>query len=209
MAGEAVMGGEAVASPARGLSRPPGTEPVAAEAACALEAVAAVLSRLLRRAVSAEEVGERAVGLGLMRLPEPGAAPLLTAEAASRLLLAGYRLPAQAGPGTLPELREHLAAGRHAFVLLGMAGAWQVHALVTDLDGSTRLLASRAAAPDTPLEEMPPGSVADLRIVAARQWADLPASGSAFFGGGRDRDGSFHWDAAEYDTDGAGRILRC
>jgi hypothetical protein len=33
-------------------------------------------------------------------------------------------------------------------------------------------------------------------------------SGRTFFGGSRDRDGSYHWYTAECDTDAEGRILR-
>src|SRR5207237_1086998 len=44
-----------------------------------------------------------------------------------------------------------------------------------------------------------------LMVVAARRWADLPATGKTVFGGSRARDGAYPWDAADCDTDGAGR----
>ena len=47
-----------------------------------------------------------------------------------------------------------------------------------------------------------------LMVVAARTWDDLPTSAGAFFGGQRDRNGSFHWDMAQCDTDATGQILR-
>jgi hypothetical protein len=214
------MGGEAVALAARGLGRASAKEPVAPAAACDPGAVAAVLSRLLLRAVGVAEVRDRAVGLGLMRLPPPGGLAELTAEATCRLFLAGYRLPAAVGPGTPGALREHLAAGRHVFVLVGDshpdAAALQVHGLLVGLDGSNRALVSRPAPGPPEFTEVALGRLAEgwaaagqLMVVAARRWADLPASGATFFAGGRDRDGSFHWDAAECTTDSGGCILRC
>ena len=52
------------------------------------------------------------------------------------------------------------------------------------------------------------GKDGDLMVIGVRQWDDLPTSEGAFFGGHRDRDGSFHWDMAECDTDATGNILR-
>ena len=46
-------------------------------------------------------------------------------------------------------------------------------------------------------------------IAALRRWADLPVEGRVFFGGTRERDGTYHWDTAECATDAEGRILRC
>ena len=45
-------------------------------------------------------------------------------------------------------------------------------------------------------------------IVAAQEWSDLPTQGTVFFGGSRERNGTYHWDVAECDTDREGRVLR-
>ncbi len=189
------MGGEAVAV----LCDPQRPAPRAPVIGCRLESLAAALSRLLPHPVTAADVRRRAVGLGLLRLPPDGAAPRLPPEKAARLLLTGYRLPAVAEVGTPATARAHLAAGRHV------------------------VLMSNGAEPGAvPLPE-PCGAIAEaatdrlfavwadagaLLVTAARRWEDLPAAPGRFFGGVCDRDGSYHWDAADCDTDAAGRILR-
>jgi hypothetical protein len=47
-----------------------------------------------------------------------------------------------------------------------------------------------------------------LLLVAVKEWSELPQEGTVFFGGSRDAEGVYHWDSAECDTDGSGRILR-
>jgi hypothetical protein len=150
-----------------------------------IESLAPILSRLLPCRVTASAVFERALGLGLLRLPTDGAPPRLTAERASRLLLAGYRLPALAAVGAPAAAREHLAGGRHVF-LIGDDGEAEV----------------------VPLHDSAWDSAARPMVVAARSWDDLPAAEPRFFGGTREKDGSYHWDAADCDTDAVGRILR-
>jgi hypothetical protein len=187
-----VMAAEALAAVPRGVAR---LLPAEAVAACSFEPLALILSRLLRRPVGATTVRDRAVGLGMLRLPPAGAVPRLSAEKASRLLLAGYGLPALADVVTPARAREHLAAERHVFIL-------QVGAAPAAVEGHA-------------IEEEPAawpfdaGEGADrLMVVAARGWDDLPTTGARFFGGTREKDGSYHWDAADCDTDASGRILR-
>jgi hypothetical protein len=169
----------------------------------------------------------RAVGLGLARQPAPGEPPELSVQAISRLFLAGYQLPALAEYGTLRRLKELWCAKRTMFVALPAAG--------TEGDGASPEPAPHligAADLEDPAESWL--ALCDLRcsqlcawrlllddfldrwaaahhllFVAARQWSDLAATGTAFFGGSRSRDGVFHWDSAECDTDGEGRLLRC
>jgi hypothetical protein len=52
------------------------------------------------------------------------------------------------------------------------------------------------------------GAAGRWLAVALRDWAELPVTGRLFFAGSRDRDGTYHWDTAECDTDTRGRILR-
>jgi hypothetical protein len=164
-----------------------------------------------------------------MHYPAPGERPDLGAQALSRLLLAGYRLPALAQPGSLPALKAHVTTGRHVFVRLGgvpasMGGVGsaetapavvQVQGLIQEESEAAALLLSeaRAVAPSCyrlGLEQFTAAWTAGANgmVVAARRWEDLPGEGISFFGGTRDTDGSFHWDVAECDTDSHGRILR-
>jgi hypothetical protein len=151
----------------------PETEAAPDVAVCSLVPLAAVLAQLLQRPLTAEQLWRKAVGLGLVRWPVEGAEPLLTARAASRLLIVGYGVPGHLEAETPHALRDHGQACRHAFVLAPPRG-------------------------DSP------GQV----VVAARRWSDLPAQGAVFFGGMRDRYGSYHWNVAELETDREGRILR-
>jgi hypothetical protein len=178
--------------------------------ACPPAVAARVLTALLVRPVTDDEVLTRAVGLGLVRQPAPGQPARLSAQAVSRLFLAGYRLPAHVEAGTLPGLLGHLEAGRDVFVLLQEAdvGLWQVRAAAGELGflvgaaEPARLLAPEAFARAW-------AAAGNYLIAALRRWADLPVEGRVFFGGTRERDGTYHWDTAECATDATGRILRC
>jgi hypothetical protein len=173
-----------------------------------------------------DEVRDRAVGLGLLRQPGNDAPCLeLTCLAASRLLLAGYRLPAQVVPGSLDELRASLGQGQLVLVPLeGVAPAsgdgesvlFQVHCFEPQSPDGPCLSLGLPEAPVDTVRPLPLPRFAEaweagggLLIVAARQWESLPRDGALFFGGSRDPDGTYHWTVAECVTDGEGRILRC
>jgi hypothetical protein len=181
--------------------------------------VARVLRVLLEQDVRPEQVVARAVGLGLLRQPAAGAAPLLSALVVARLFLAGYRIPATVEAGTLRSLHEHLRAGRCTFLLLAAPGgsASEAFELFQVCRGATdeRLLLSEPGRPAdvarfAASEELaaPWAAAACFLICGLRSWGHLPTSGRTFFGGSRDRDGSYHWYTAECDTDAEGRILR-
>jgi hypothetical protein len=207
------MGIEALAALPRDVGQPTAKEAVAS---CPIEGLTLILSRLLQRHIEPAAVLERAVGLGLMRLPPAGAPTRLSLETASRLFLSGYRLPAQAEPAMPAGLRGHLAEGRHVFLILGETepAVVPLHGLLPE-DVPAWSLASAFAAAAPPIEGVPAEWLCDawqssgwLTVAAARRWEDLPASGTRFFGGTREKDGSYHWDAADCDTDATGRILR-
>jgi hypothetical protein len=172
---------------------------------------ARVLAALLPQPPGMEEVLARAVSLGLLRQPPPGEPAALSPLALSRLFLVGYRVPAHVEAGTLPLLQKHLLAGRCVFVLLDGEGLLRVQGTADELGfpvsvpaepgGGTRLLT-----PETFARAWVPAG--NFLIAGERRWADLPAEGQVFFGGTRDRDGTYHWDTAECATDGEGRILR-
>ncbi len=184
------------------------------------DAVAVILSAVLRSGVRPESLRDRAIALGLLRHGEPGRRATLSAKAASRLLLCGYRLPAQAEVGaTTAALRGHLADGRRVFVALDdpeEPTVCEVTAVHEESFGEPWLsiVELRAGAGGGeqwwPLErfaEVWAAAGAGL-VVAAADWRDLPTSGPLFFGGLRDCDGAYHWTTAECDTDRDGRILR-
>jgi hypothetical protein len=183
---------------------------------CRFESLALVLSRLLPYPVTPASVLDRAVGLGLLRLPVDGTPPRLTPERVSRLLLAGYRLPALAVAGTPATVREHLAARRHVFLVVddGEPAVVQLHALLPDHSPAWALVAEGARLGHAITEVAAEWLFAAregagrLMVAAAQHWDDLAAAERRFFGGTRERDGSYHWDAADCDTDAAGRILR-
>lgn len=157
--------------------------------------LAQALSHLLGRPVTADEVRDRAVGLGLLRQPLPAGPVELTPRAAARLLLAGYGLPALVEAGNAVSLDEHSRAGRRVLVVLARpeVGSFEIAELCSgQADGIAA--AWEAAGRAT--------------LVAARAWADLPTEGLLFFGGLRDADSAYHWNTAECDTDRQGRILR-
>jgi hypothetical protein len=121
------MAVQAVGSPESGTSQLPGREATPSTGLCTLAALSPVVSILLGRAVSAEQLRDKAIGFGLLRAADAEALPALTCQAASRLLLAGYRLPAFVGPSTTGALPSapgtrawHVADG----LLLVAAPSW-------------------------------------------------------------------------------------
>ncbi|HKI32061.1 MAG TPA: hypothetical protein VKA46_09345 [Gemmataceae bacterium] len=207
------MGGEALTALPRDLHRLSVKPPVV----CSFDALALLLSRLLQRPLTAAAVQDRAVGLGLLRLSGAGAPGRLSPERASRLFLAGYQLPALAERATLTAAREHLAARRHVFLILGEAEppVVQLQALLPD-DGPAWALVGACAAEGHAIEEVAAEwllgaweAAGRVIVAAARRWEDLPAAAGRFFGGTRENDGSYHWDGADCDTDASGHILRC
>jgi hypothetical protein len=216
-------------APARGVS-PRRTlrsqEPVAAPepSPWPIPAVARVLSALCPHPVSGEQVRDQAVGLGLCRLPSLSQVALLTAMAVSRLFLTGYRLPAAAELATVSAIQEHHQAGRRVFLTLEettedagrngsgvfelqgfLAGVCEEEAvLLGELGASSEGVYRLARTPFTASW----AAAGNRLIVAARRWKDLPAEGPTFFAGYRGRDGSYHWNTAECDTDRDGQVLR-
>jgi hypothetical protein len=183
-------------------------------------AVAArLLEGLLRYPVTAQQVRDRTISLGLLRHPTPGQAVELTAKALSRLLLFGYHLPAHAGGGTLPELEEQLRAGRRVFVLTvegDTALVYQVLEVRSEPLAEMSVAVREVGTPfvlerSLALESFAAGWAAagNALAVAVGKWNDLPVDGPTFFGGLRDRDGTYHWFSAECDTDAAGNLMRC
>ncbi len=210
----------------RRAGRSPLTEVGRTPGSCTPEVAAQVLSSLLRRKVTADEVRDRAVGVGLLRVPAPGDLAELTPQAVSRLLLACYRVPGQMGPGSWRELCGHWRAGRHVFVFLPTFTLDDEAGLVTATEvlqvagfsrdrGEPCLLAGEPGAAANPAESLPLDLFFEVwagadnhMLTAARRWEDLPRHGTSFFGGARGCDGAYHWFAAECETDAEGRILR-
>jgi hypothetical protein len=192
-------------------------------------AIAAICSRLLGRDVSLDQLTEKGLALGLWEhLPSAPAGMRIGPQAASRLLIAGYRLPAQAGSVTLSMLRSHLAGGLNVILLLPEPLTTTSLALNENQLFPFRVQASPAGREqdsfilqglqETPglshhlsLEQLAQRFNAGgiPAVIGAGSWDDLPIQGSTFFGGSRDPDGSYHWDIAEYNTDRCGRILHC
>ncbi len=189
----------------------------AADPSCSVAVAASVLGALLGRSMSPAEVAETAVGLGLLRLPGPGEEGLLSPAALGRLFLTGYFLPAHVETSSARALQQHLRAGRRAFPLLASAGGRSAAGPVEvflEPDGAG-LLVSDLGGPRRTFWSLPADVFAaawagagQWLAVALCAWAELPAEGQTFFAGGRDRDGTYHWDAAGCATDGRGRILR-
>jgi hypothetical protein len=210
---EAIRAARRRASRTSGGMLPPETD------RCPLAAVARVLSGLLATPVSPAEVRERAMAFGLLRAPGSDEGTELTAQTTSRLLLAGYRLPAQVEAAGWAEVARHVRAGRLVFLLLGggmapLPGVLRVHDYLAAPEGDCLLVAAPeapAAAADRIAAERLAESWAaagNLLVVGLRHWDELPTQGSEFFAGLRDRDGSYHWNTAECDTDAQGHILR-
>jgi hypothetical protein len=184
-----------------------------------MDAASRVLRALLEYPIQPEQVRDRAIGLGLLRHPPSGEPGELTTKAFSRLLLVGYHLPALADVGTLPVLADHLRAGRRAFVLLSEA-EWVSVCQLLDLhsgqSGEPAVTVREAGTPFVLQKRLTLEGFADrwaavgnALIIAAASWEDLLGEGPTFFGGLRDRDGTYHWFSAECDTDAAGNIARC
>jgi hypothetical protein len=216
-----VVGAPGLSERGAGLVLVPEEAPV--EPHCSLDILTHTLSALLARPFDPRAVYHKAVGLGLLGFSQAWTTTNLTLQTASRLLLAGYRVPAAVVTGSLPFLGNCLRAGWRVFVPLerfdagdgggpalfrvsrasaGEAGdggfviadpggAWE-HARWLDPDGFARAWAVAGR----------------VLIVAADGWDQLPRSGNTFVGGSRGREGVYHWDSAECDTDGQGIILR-
>jgi hypothetical protein len=195
------------------------SDPEPAETPCPFGFVTHVVRYLLSPALDPEAVRARAVALGLLRHTGP-AKLRLNAQAAARLFLAGYRLPAHVDLGDLRRLRHSLGEGWLVFVPFRPAEEAEpevvlVHSYQEEEKGDPWLLVTRlgesvAAVQSLGLPQFAGGWAAagGLLVTAARLWSDLPREGSRFFGGSRGNDGVYHWDSAECDTDGEGRILR-
>jgi hypothetical protein len=196
------MGIETVGATKRRGGRGPST--ATAVAVCALPSLAEFLSDLLGRAVTSDEVRDRAIAFGLLRAAGSGQETDLTAQNASRLLLATYRLPAQVESATWTEVCGHCQANRPVYLILrdvaGRETTLRADQLLTSESTSV-------ASPTGPLFEAWTQAGNQI-VVAARCWTDLPGEGLTFFAGSRDRDRSFHWNTAECDTDAEGNILR-
>ena len=186
-----------------------------ASACCAAEAVAQILADLLGRPVDAQEVRDRSIAFGLLRQAGSGEGTELTAQNASRLLLAVYRLPAQVETATWPEVCRHHSEGRRVFLMLanpvnprpatlGLPAALAVDGLPGD-DTRTNGEAAHRLPAEQVIEAW--SRAGQLAVIAARRWADLPAEGLTFFAGSRSLDGIFHWNTAECDTDTDGNIV--
>jgi hypothetical protein len=206
--------GHALISPEACPAEPQPADWEAVSAAC-------VVTWLLRRAVSARELLDGATAFGLIERC-PSEATALSARVLSRLFLARYLLPAHAEVGSLTALRDHLAARRHAFVRLGAspdiddADAGRGVFRVANLSLEVADLNSIAPCVGTVSLRMPLSCFVErwskedkALLVASSGWDDLPGSGTRFFGGTRDADGSYHWDVADCDTDAEGHVVRC
>jgi hypothetical protein len=200
--------------------RPPAPEPEGALPSCPPDVAAAVLSVLLSQEVKADQVVARAVGLGLLRQPPPQEPAWLTPLALSRLFLAGYGSPSHLEAGNPSRLRQHLLAGRIVFVLLDRqgleAGTGPARLELFQVKEGPDGLGFAVSVPwaSAPAYLASPEGLAgawapagNFLIAAARGWGELPPEGSAFFGGTRDRDGTYHWDTAECATNREGRIV--
>jgi hypothetical protein len=190
---------------------------------------AQVISTLLHRDFSPEQVIHRAVALGLLRCCQPVGRPRLTNQTASRLFLAGFGLPAQVEIGSLATIKTHLTEGRQVFVLLqdrpdlsfpltepGDQHLLQAQALLQETDTEVGFLLTDPD--DAPLYwyrlprdqfEAAWAANGNLLVAALRDWDHLPNQAPTFFGGFRNPDGSYFWETAECDTDCKGQVLRC
>jgi hypothetical protein len=200
----------------------------AARLLCPLDALAPVVSALLRRSITGEQLREKAIAFGLARQPPVGAPLSLTPEACSRLLLSAFRCPAQVSIGTLEELRRRLRKGWLAFLPLAVGALpddlsvatipvmFQVHLPRPRRCASSTFLVSRPGAPHETARPLTAerfqllwNEAGRLLLLGAHSWSDLPATGTRFFGGSRNRDGTYYWEMASYETDAEGHILYC
>jgi hypothetical protein len=152
-----------------------------------------------------------------MRQPESRAEPVLTLQGTARLFLAAYHLPVHVETGNLDGLHVFLSGGCQVFVALtapdGQA-AYRVQGCPAGEDVSSLVVAAAGVLPG-PAEPLTVphfrerwAAAGHLLLVSTGGWEGLPVQGNVFFGGSRDRDGVYHWNTAECDTDAAGRILR-
>jgi hypothetical protein len=198
------------------------------ELAWELPAVSEILSRLLGWDVLSDQLHQKGLALGLWdHSTSERACKRFTAQAVSRLLIAGFGLPAQADVVTLALLRRHLAGGLKVFVLLPVMLTksmeeneiqlfpFELQAPRPDRGGDAFVLEGLQRTPGL-LHRISPDQFARCcltdgtqAVIGAGSWDDLPIQGTTFFGGSRDPDGSYHWDVAEYNTDRCGRVLRC
>jgi hypothetical protein len=190
-----------------------------------LSPTACILSSLLGRPLTPDAVRDKAAGLGLLRYPAQGQKSELTAKTLSRLLLAGYRIPAHATAATMTAARLHLEGDGRVFVCLKSANPFApsdqcVPSVFEAIRGDGEAFAHVSVV----LRPMvPPGQTADPfldqlapeqsplgipMVVAARGWEVLSGPGRDFFGGSRDPDGTYHWEVAECATDDQGSIVR-
>lgn len=181
--------------------------------------LARVVSTLLDYPVSVDQLRERAMALGLSRQPWPGKVGRLTARAAARLLLAGYRLPAHLDHGGLDQVRKNLLVGRQVMVVLPQAdrrpALFRVRSMELGPEGPVWLVLAGIGSRQPGEMVHWPGDLFSRQwrltdhgmVVATRSWNDLPQEGVPFFGGLRDGTGAYHWFAAGCDTDRAGNIL--
>jgi hypothetical protein len=174
-----------------------------------------VLETLVGRAVGIEELFQTALGYGLLAWCSDLFAAKMNDQMLSRLLLAAYRVPGQVSEANWAEIEKHVAAGMRVMVrlpdhlrqrglyeVLGLGGPGEDAVALRSLERCDFCLLSRS---DFIAWSAEAGSVC---IVSARAWSDLPTEGRFFFAGTRDLDGSYHWNTAECDTDGEGRIVR-
>lgn len=167
-----------------GVAAEPAPEPL-----CALGLVAQFLALLLGRPVELRSVYERAVSLGLLRASVPAPDVPLTLRTVSRLLLAGYRVPAAVEAAT-PARRARL-----------LASGWLVYeGFPRNPTGVVRRIVPSDVDATWPAEE-------SVLFVAAPSWDALPVRGTTFLAGSRGPGGIYHWDTAECDTDATGCIV--
>jgi hypothetical protein len=192
-----------------------------------IEAAARVLSRLLERPLTCEQVLEKALAFGLVCAPAEGVPVSLTAQGLCRLFLAVYHIPAHLDFGTLQGIADYLGQGCLVFACLhdcavdNAAPTKEAHGpqcLYQVLECDPRTNSVTLAQHPGPRSEVVHLPLAQFEavwktggqelVVAARAWSDLPDEGNEFFGGFRDIDRAYHWNTAECDTDRTGRILR-
>jgi hypothetical protein len=180
---------------------------------------------LLASPHSCAQVQEKAVALGLIHQPAPESRAVFSPKSLSRLLLAGFRLPAQLQIESLENLNHHLREGRTVMVFINggnsqnfsmaLSPLFQIQGFVPGDAPPSGILLSEPGLVPYSLHQRPMDrflacweKAGNLALVAARHWEDLPLEGQVFFGGLRDHEGVYHWTTAECDTDVIGRILR-
>src|SRR5271165_702014 len=130
---ERTMEVEAVPAP-RALNKPVPTAPPPPVRQWSCAVVARLLTGLMQRPVTSEEITRRTVGLGLSRHPGHE----LCLKAMARLFLSAYQLPAHIEEGTLALLESHLAADRRTWIVLD-ENAYQVVGLSQEPLGAKRV----------------------------------------------------------------------